>query len=76
MGYRRLDGRMVFEPLDVNGYFDSIDRTRHEFPDLSILTGVEFGQPHLFEAVILAESFGFRPGAVPADLWRLSTVPA
>ena len=34
-------------PLDVAGYFDSIERCRHEFPDLRILTGVEFGQPHL-----------------------------
>jgi histidinol-phosphatase (PHP family) len=35
-------------PLDVVGYLDSIDRCRHRYPDLTILTGVEFGQPHLF----------------------------
>ena len=35
------------EHLDVDGYLDSIDRCRHEFTDLRILTGVEFGQPHL-----------------------------
>ena len=41
---------MEFEPLDVDGYFDGIDRVRHDFPGLGIFTGIEFGQPHLFEA--------------------------
>ncbi len=36
--------------LDVDGYLDSIERCRHRFPELRILTGVEFGQPHLHEA--------------------------
>ena len=47
---RRLvdqDGLMQPPPLDVDGYLDSIERCRHEFPDLHVLTGVEFGQPHL-----------------------------
>ncbi|GAA3643287.1 PHP domain-containing protein [Microlunatus ginsengisoli] len=47
---RRLidrDGWMQPPPLDIDGYLDSIDRCRHEFPDLRILTGIEFGQPHL-----------------------------
>ena len=44
------DGRLVPPALDVAGYLGSIDRCRHQFPDLRILTGVEFGQPHLFEA--------------------------
>ena len=48
--YVQADGLVVFEPLDIDGYFDSIDRMRQEFADLQILTGVEFGQPHLFEA--------------------------
>ncbi|WP_285116990.1 PHP domain-containing protein [Leifsonia sp. fls2-241-R2A-40a] len=47
--YVQPDGRVEFAPLDVDGYFDSIDRMRHEFPELRILTGIEFGQPHLFE---------------------------
>jgi len=34
-------------PFDIVGYLDCIDRCRHRFPDLTILTGVEFGQPHL-----------------------------
>ncbi len=41
------DGLMQPPPMDVDGYFRSIERCRHDFPDLRILTGVEFGQPHL-----------------------------
>jgi histidinol-phosphatase (PHP family) len=35
--------------LEAEGYFDSIERCRSRFPELQILTGVEFGQPHLDE---------------------------
>ena len=35
--------------LDADGYLDSVERCRREFPELHILTGVEFGQPHLDE---------------------------
>ena len=41
------DGLMQPPPLDVEGYFQNIERCRRAFPDLRILTGVEFGQPHL-----------------------------
>ncbi len=41
------EGLMQPPPLDIVGYLDAIERCRHEFPDLRILTGVEFGQPHL-----------------------------
>ena len=44
------DGYLALPPLDVDGYLDSIERCRHEFPELRILTGVEFGQPHLHDA--------------------------
>ncbi|MFT4166922.1 MAG: PHP domain-containing protein [Microlunatus sp.] len=40
-------GLMQPPPLDVDGYFDSIERCRREFSGLRVLTGVEFGQPHL-----------------------------
>lgn len=40
-------GLMQPPPLDVEGYLDSVERCRHAFPDLRVLTGVEFGQPHL-----------------------------
>ncbi|KRA24019.1 hypothetical protein ASD65_05980 [Microbacterium sp. Root61] len=42
-GYVRLP------PFDVAGYLEAIDRCRHEHPQLRILTGVEFGQPHLWD---------------------------
>lgn len=41
------NGYLQPPPLDIAGYLDSIDRCRHRFADLTILTGVEFGQPHL-----------------------------
>lgn len=33
--------------FDIEGYLDCIDRCQHEFPQLRILTGIEYGQPHL-----------------------------
>jgi histidinol-phosphatase (PHP family) len=47
---RAADGSVVFAPFDADGYFESIERMRHAFPELRIGTGVEFGQPHLFGA--------------------------
>jgi histidinol-phosphatase (PHP family) len=55
------NGLMQPPPMDVEGYFDSIERCRRVFPDLRILTGVEFGQPHL-------------DGKAAADLLDLSTL--
>ncbi|MGY2112732.1 PHP domain-containing protein [Nocardia gipuzkoensis] len=49
---RRLldpDGYLRPPRFDVAGYLDCIERCRHQFPDLRILTGVEFGQQHRFE---------------------------
>jgi histidinol-phosphatase (PHP family) len=43
----RADGVMRAPVLDVAGYLEAIERCRHDFPELRILTGVEFGQPHL-----------------------------
>jgi len=48
--YINADGYLVPPQLDVPGYFDAIGQCRRQFPQLTILTGVEFGQPHLFEA--------------------------
>jgi histidinol-phosphatase (PHP family) len=36
--------------LDLDGYFESVERCRARFPSLRILTGVEFGEPHWFGA--------------------------
>ncbi|HEU5485441.1 MAG TPA: PHP domain-containing protein [Microlunatus sp.] len=40
-------GHMQPPLLDLDSYLTRIDRCRKLFPDLQILTGVEFGQPHL-----------------------------
>ena len=47
-----IDQNGVLAPplLDAAGYLDGIERSRHKFPELRILTGVEYGQPHLDEA--------------------------
>lgn len=42
-------GHVDTPTLDIDGYLGSIERCRALFPDLRILTGVEFGQPHLRE---------------------------
>lgn len=34
--------------LDVRGYLESVQRCRDMFPDFKILSGVELGEPHLF----------------------------
>jgi histidinol-phosphatase (PHP family) len=44
-------------PVDIDGYFEAVDRCRVQFPGLRILTGVELGEPHWFPqetAAILA----------------------
>lgn len=35
--------------FDVEGYLAAIAQCRHVYPELRILTGVEFGQPHLWD---------------------------
>lgn len=42
-------GYLMPPKLDVEGYFEAVERCRRQYPQLAILTGVEFGQPHLFE---------------------------
>ena len=41
------NGLLIPEPLDVAGYLESVERGRRQFPELRILSGVEFGQPHI-----------------------------
>jgi histidinol-phosphatase (PHP family) len=45
-------------PVDIEGYFDAVDRCRAKFPGLRILTGVELGEPHWYpketEAILAA----------------------
>ena len=35
-------------PVDVDGYLGSVERCRHRFPGLRIVTGLELGEPHWF----------------------------
>ena len=44
------NGVLAPPQLEADGYLDSVDRCRRKFPELHILTGVEWGQPHLDEA--------------------------
>jgi len=50
-GQRYVDeaGHVRLPQFDVEGYLVGIERCRSEHPTLRILTGVEFGQPHLWE---------------------------
>lgn len=41
-------------PVDVDEYLASIERCRHEFPELRILSGIEAGEPHLFAGSVAA----------------------
>lgn len=43
-------GRVTLPAFDADGYLEAIDRCRRAYPGLRILTGVEFGQPHLWDA--------------------------
>ncbi len=44
------DGLFTPERLDLDGYADSLQRCRHQFPDLTIQSGVELGEPHWYTA--------------------------
>ena len=46
----RLDESHHFHPptFDADGYAEAIDKCRHTFPDLRIITGIEVGEPHWF----------------------------
>ncbi len=39
-----VEGRLRPGVLDVEGYLESVDRCRHAFPSLRILTGVELDE--------------------------------
>lgn len=40
------DGILTPGPLDLDGYFNSIQTCRERFPELRIISGVELGEPH------------------------------
>jgi histidinol-phosphatase (PHP family) len=43
-------GHVRLPEFDAEGYLEAIERCRRDYPELRILTGVEFGQPHLWDA--------------------------
>ena len=50
-GYEQLaafvkDGTLTPPRLDLNGYLESLQRCRDQFPDLHIISGVELGEAH------------------------------
>ncbi|MEU8241148.1 PHP domain-containing protein [Actinoplanes missouriensis] len=52
------DGRITPPPFDTRGYLASIERCRDRFPTLTILSGLEVGEPHWHRdavAAVLAE---------------------
>ena len=50
--YVEADSHFEAPPVDVDGYFESVERCRDLFPTLHILTGVEIGEPHWFPEVV------------------------
>jgi histidinol-phosphatase (PHP family) len=53
-GHVAVGSRPRVLPLDVEGYLQSVERCRHQFPGLRILTGIEAGEPHLFAGSVAA----------------------
>jgi len=49
-----IAGRARVQPVDVDGYLESIERCRATFPELRILSGVEAGEPHHFAGSVAA----------------------
>lgn len=41
-----VGGGFAPPPLDVEGYLAEVERCRARFPELTVLTGVELGEPH------------------------------
>lgn len=48
--YMDETGHVNLPTFDAEGYLAAIERVRHEYRQLRILTGVEFGQPHLWDS--------------------------
>lgn len=46
------DGYVRLPAFDVESYLAAIERCRHAYPELGILTGLELGQPHLWDAKV------------------------
>ncbi len=53
-GAHYVEADSTFYPprIDLEGYFESIDRCRERFGSLHILTGIEIGEPHWFPELV------------------------
>ena len=65
------DGTLAPPPLDVDGYLACVQRCRDRFPDLTILTGVEVGEPHWHTGQVTAVLAGGQFDRVLASLHTL-----
>ncbi|MGD9525552.1 MAG: PHP domain-containing protein [Pseudonocardia sp.] len=65
------DGSLSPPPLDVRGYLRCIDQCRDDFPDLTILSGLEISEPHLFCGAANELLDAARPDRVLASLHTL-----
>ncbi len=63
--------RMRVRPVDVAGYLASIEKCRHQFPELRILSGIEAGEPHHFAGSVAAV---LRSGAFDRVLGSLHSI--
>lgn len=81
-----LDGGGRFTPpaFDVEAYLDAIERCRARYPELTVLAGVELGEPHLDAAgvrsLLASGDFDRVLGSLhtlPVDgrLWLVDTLP-
>lgn len=50
----RIHARHRVQPVDLDGYLASIEKCRHLFPEVRILSGVEAGEPHHFAGSVAA----------------------
>src|SRR5262245_2392636 len=46
------DGRLTPPAFDAVGYLEAIERCRDRFPELSVLSGLEMGEPHWHAAAV------------------------
>lgn len=66
------DGALTPPKFDAEGYLEAIEKCRHRFPDLRILSGLELGEPH-WHAEAVAGILG--AGQFDRVLGSLHTLP-
>jgi histidinol-phosphatase (PHP family) len=46
------EGMLIPPEFDASGYLEAIEKCRHRFPGLRILSGLELGEPHWHQAAV------------------------